>query len=454
MSGIDLTLNPKVLGVTLLVSVATGVVFGIVPAWIASRTNANAALKQQVRGTTSGRGHHRIRQTLIVVEVALALVLLGGAAVLQRGFDRLLERPGGWDRDRVVIGSLPVPETRIDTDAKRVVLFEALETRLAAIPGVEHAALATSLPLFSYNGDRAVLIQGQTAADANRLPAAFHTMVSSDFFATLGIRLTQGRLFPRGIKSRDAPVVIINEALARRLWPGQNPVGQRLGSMDSGQAYWSEVIGVVHDVDTVASLADPLTPYVVYKPLPQEPWGYVHVVLRAVPGLLRVDNLGDALRRAVASVDPDLVVDNIGSARQLAERQQANVLIAAKLLSGFALLGLALAAVGLYGVIAQLVAQRTPEFGIRIALGAQPRNVLQLVLGHGIRLTSIGILLGVVGAYALARLLGALMPRLARPDPVALGAVALCLFAVAVLACWVHARRATKVDPLIALRAE
>ncbi len=445
-----ISLNGPILALTLAVSLLTGILFGLAPAWFAARTDVNAVLKQQSRGASAGRGHHRIRQALIVAEVALALVLLGGAAILQRGFARLLERAAGWDTDRVLTATLPLPELRFDTDAKRIELFRRLEARLAALPGVEHAAIATSLPVFSYNGDRQVLTEGQTPGDAARLPAAFHVMVSPDYFATLGIPLVEGRLFPPDIKASDPRVVVINEALARRLWPGQSAIGRRLAGMDSGQAFWAEVVGVVRDVDTAASTRDPSTPFQVYKPLVHEPWGYVYVVLRsAAPAAL-----AEAARRAIAGTDPDLAAAQLGTVRQIVDEQQHNLVLAAKTLGWFAVLGLALAAVGLFGVISNIVAQRTGEFGIRLALGAQPRTVLALVLWQGLRLTLIGIVAGLAGAGALARLLNSLMPRIAGADPVALATVALLLFATATLACWLPARRATKVDPVIALRAE
>ena len=237
--GLEVSLNGPVLLLTLLISLLTGVLFGLAPAWFAARTDVNTALKQQSRGATAGRGHHRIRQALIVAEVALAFVLLGGAAILQRGFARLLERAAGWDTGSVLTATLPLPESRYDTDAKRIELYRRLESRLAALPGVAGAAIATSLPIFSYNGDRPILVEGQTPADAARLPVAFHVMVSPGYFATLGIPLLDGRLFPAGIKADDPRVIVINEGLARRLWPGHSPLGRRIGSMDSGQPYWA-----------------------------------------------------------------------------------------------------------------------------------------------------------------------------------------------------------------------
>lgn len=448
---VHIGLDLRILSLTLLIALLTGLLFGIVPAWFASRADVNTALKQQTRGGTAGRGHHHTRQLLIVGEVALALILLGGAAILQSGFADLLNRHTGWDADRIMTAALPVPETRAEyaTEAKRAELFRRLEERLARIPGVEQAAIATSLPIFSYNGDRQVFVDGQSQGDLN-LPAAFHVMVSASYFATMGIPLVEGRLYSPDIKVNDPRVVLVNESLARRLWPNDTAVGKRLASMDSGKPYWAEIIGVVRDVDTAASTRDPSTLYQVYKPLAHEAWGYVYLVLRSgAPAAL-----GETLRRTVSEVDPDLAVAYSGTVHQLVDSQQHNLRLAGKTLTAFAILGLVLAAVGLYGVISNVVAQRTGEFGIRLALGAQPGDVLRLVLRYGLTLCAVGVVVGLAGAWALARFLASLMPRVASVDLVSLVAVALTLFVTALLACWVPARRATKVDPLIALRAE
>ena len=450
-NSLDLSLDPKILALTFAVSLMTGILFGLVPAWFASRTDVNTALKSQGRGSTTGRGHHRVRQLLIVGEVALALVLLGGAAILQRGFSELLDRRTGWDTDRIVTAAIPIPQTREDlqTDDQRIELFRRLEERLQRIPGIERAALATSLPIFSHNSDRQVFTDRQAQGDPN-LPAAFTIIVTSDYFATMGIPLVEGRIFSADTKRTDPQVVLINESLARRLFPNDTAVGQRIAAMDSGKPYWAEIIGVVRDVDVAANTRDPSTPYQLYKPVAQEPWGFIFAVLRSPAP----DSLVETLRRTITEVDPDLAAAYAGTVRQLVDQQQHNLRLAGQTLTGFALLGLLLAAVGLYGVISSLVAQRTAEFGIRLALGASPRNILALVLRHGLVLCAIGVALGLVGALALARFLASLMPRVASLDPIALLAVAFTLFATAALACWLPARRATKVDPLIALRAE
>ncbi|MBK8475751.1 MAG: ABC transporter permease [Opitutaceae bacterium] len=449
--GLHLGLDPKILLLTFAISLGTGLLFGFAPAWLASRTDVNTALKQQARGSTPGGGHHRVRQALIVAEVALALVLLGGAAILQRGFAQMLERRTGWDTEHAITAQLPIPETRkeFETEPQRAVLFRRLEARLIALPGVEQAAIATSVPIFSYNGDRQILKEEQSPGDPN-LPAAFHVMVTSRYFAALGIPLVEGRLFDLGLKREDPRTIVINQSLAQRLWPRGGAIGQRIGSMDNGKPYWAEVIGVVRDVDGAANTRDPSTPFQIYKPLFQEPWSNVHIILRGPAAA----SLGEPLRRAIAEVDADLAASGAGTVRQTIDQQQHNLVLAGKTLTAFALLGLVLASVGLYGVISNLVAQRTGEFGIRLALGARPADVLGLVLRHGLILCAIGAGIGLVGAFALGRLLASLMPRLASVDPLALFTVTVTLFVTAVVACWLPARRATKVDPMIALRAE
>ena len=445
-----ISLDPVTLGITLAVSLATGVLFGIFPAWLAARTDVNAVLKQQARGSSAGRGQTRARNLLIVAEVALALVLLGGAGVMQRGLARMLERPAGWDTGRVLTATLPVPDARINNDAQRSAYFLRLESRLAALPGVESAAIATSLPVNGYNGDRQVLLEGQAPGSAVQFPTASHVMVTPGFFATLGIPLLEGRLFPPDTRANGPRVVVINASLARALWPGGSAIGRRLCSMDSSQPFWAEVIGVVRDVDSVANVQPPATPFVVYKPLVHEPWGWVYLVARSE----HPDTLVEPMRRVVEELDPDMPAYGILTVPEAVRQAQRNLRLSAQLLGAFALLGLALAAVGIYGVTANLVAQRTGEFGIRLALGARPGDLMQLVLRHGLTLAGTGLVIGVAGALGLSRYLGSIMPRAAGLDLPSLAAVSGLLLLVTLLACFVPARRVTKVDALEALRTE
>ena len=448
--GLDMTLDGRILLVTFVIAALTGLVFGIVPAWLSSRADVVSALKSQSRGSTSGRGQHRMRQALIVAEVTLALTLLGGAGVMQRGFDKFLHKDVGWDVSRLLMGTLPLPEARFPTSEGRLEFFRKVEARLAALPGVEKVALTTGLPIWGYGSNRKVFTEKQAAADQANLPLASHVMITSDFFSALGVPFVEGHGFPADLKPGDPKVIIINQGLARRLWPGQSAVGQRLASINGSDTTWSEVIGVVRDTESAANIGNERVPDQVFRSVVHETWSWIEFAIRSPsPG-----TLPESVRRAIAEVDPDLPADQLMTVTAAVEESQHNLLVVARLLDGFAALGLILAAVGLYGVISNLVAQRTSEFGIRLALGARPADVLNLVLRHGLKLTAIGLVLGLGGAYGLSRLLNAIMPRLVSPDFLALGGMTVVLFGVAALACWLPARRATKVDPLVALRAE
>lgn len=448
--GLDIALDLTVVGVTFALALITGVFFGVVPAWLGSRFDINAALKSQARGTSGSRESQRLRQALIVGEITLALVLLSGAAMMHRGFDRFLRVETGWDTDRIVAGALPSFGDRYVSYDERVEAIRQIQDRLETLPGVESAAFATSLPIYGYNAQRQILMEGQTAGDAALLPTAFHTMVTPNYFETVGIELVRGQTFTRDLSFEDPGVAIINESLAQQLWPNEDPIGRRLGSMDSGTAYWLEVIGVVRDVKPAASLSPPATRFTVYKPVAQEPWGWTYVVLRGpAPG-----SLIEPLRRSLHDLDPALLPDNVATVDQLVDQWGYNLRLAGQTLSLFGLLGLVLSAIGVYGVIANLVAQRTGEFGIRMALGAQPADVRAIVLQQALTLSGIGLVIGFGGAWALGRFLHANMPLLVSIDPVAILAVAGLLVVVALGACWFPARRAMQVDPMVALRDE
>lgn len=448
--GLTLPIDGRILLVTFAVAAVTGVIFGIVPAWLSSRTDVVTALKSQSRGSTGGRSQHRMRQLLIIGEVTLALVLLGGAAVMQRGFDNFLKKDVGWDTQRVLTGALSIRETRFPEPKDRLEFFRKVETRLAALPGVEKVALTTGVPIWGYGTTRKVFTEKMANADQANLPVATHTLITPDFFDVLGVPFAAGHGFTTDIKPGDPHTIVINQALARQLWPDQNPIGQRLASLNEGKTVWSEVIGVVRDTQSAADMGNERVPGQVFRSAVHEPWAWMRFVIRAQsPGTLM-----EPVRRAIAEVDADLPADNLMTVSSAIEQGTHNLVVIAQILGGFAVLGLVLAAIGLYGVISNLVAQRTSEFGIRLALGAKPSDVLNLVLRHGVNLTLIGLVLGLGGAYGLSRLLASIMPRLVSADPVALGGMALLLFLVATLACWLPARRATKVDPMVALRSE
>jgi predicted permease len=448
--GFHIPMDARVLGATLAFSVLSGIMFGFVPALFASRADVNVTLKQGTRGSTASRGHHRLRHALIIGEVALALVLLGGAAIMNRGFSNLLQRDPGWDAGRVLTGAITLPETRFDNGPTRIEFYRRLETRLAALPGVEHVALASSLPLFNYTSDQPMFIDGPAGDGQAQNPVASNVMVTPDYFAAMGIRIVEGHTFPADIKADGPHLLLLNESFAHLLWPHESAVGKRLGRSNEGKTDWWEVIGVVNDVEPAVAISNPATRFAVYRPLVEEPWSYINFVVRAEnPG-----SLTDSVRRAAAEIDPDLPAEGLGTVRQFVDRTQHNIVIVGQMLTGFAALGLVLAAVGLYGVISHLVALRTTEFGIRFALGARPQDVMSDVLRRGLRLALTGLAIGLTGAYGLGRFLMSIMPRLAVADPLALAVMAVLLLGVALVACWLPARRAARVDPIAALRAE
>jgi predicted permease len=442
-------IDGTVLGLTLLVSLLTGAVFGIVPALFASRTDVNATLKSQSRGSTSGRGHNRMRQALIIGEIALALVLLGGAAIMNRGFGRMLHRETGWDMEHILTGIISLPEARYDA-ARRVTFYRELETKLAALPGVDNVTLTNVSPLYNYYSEAPVFIDAPAAGAEGAKITASQVLITPTYFATLGIPLLEGRGFAADVK-RDGPrQIVINEKLAKAFWPGESAVGKRLGTVVNNANVWLEVIGVVGHTEAAGDITKPRTELYLYSPLVQEPWAFMNVMIRS----RHPAALADTARRAVSELDADLALDRVGTIPQQVDRNQHNLIVVGYMLAGFAALGLVLASVGLYGVISHLVSQRTGEFGIRLALGATPRDMLSDVLLRGMRLAGIGLLLGLAGAYGLGKFLESFMPRLAASDPFAIVDVAGLLLAVALLACWFPARRAMKVDPITALRAE
>jgi putative ABC transport system permease protein len=448
---LPLPIDGRILAASFLVSVVAGIAFGLLPAWLASRNDVVTTLKQQSRGSTSGRGQRLARQGLIVAEVALALALLAVAGVMIRGFEAMLRKDAGWDTGRVLTANIGLPEqSTYDTEDKRRVAIDKLERSLAQIPGAEQTAICSTPPLFGYSRTGPIQVEGQTPEDPLHQPTAGYFMVGSGFFATLGIPLREGRLFPPDLRADHPPLVVIGESLARRFWPHESAIGKRIGDRDKGKVVWREVIGVVRDISFPLNLANPDTVLQVYKPLVQEPWGYLFVLVRGpAPASFK-----EQVRRAVADLDRDVAVQQMYTVAEASHQYQHNLMVINNTLGGFALLGLVLAAVGLYGVISNLVANRTAEFGIRLALGARQADVLALVLGSGVKLTLAGLVVGAGLAYALIRLLGTEMPRMAAADPTTLALVVVVLSVVALFACYWPARRATRVDPVEALRAE
>jgi putative ABC transport system permease protein len=451
LPGAKVSLDFRVFGFALICSVLTGLIFGTVPAWLASRADVNEALRENVRGSSAGRSHQRLRNALIVGEVAFALILLTGAGLFLRGLQRFANLDSGWRVDGLVTAQVSLPRAKYTNDAQRRDFHQRIEERLAAIPGVQHVALSNSQQVWSFNSSGGFVVEGRPEPAPGQYPEIFREPVSTGYFETLGIRLISGRTFTSADTADRPAVVIINETTARRFWPNESPIGKRIGSPNPNNRNWQEVVGVVNDVAFPASLGEPYTRLQSFRPLAQTPTDSVNVALRTS---VAPESIANALRGAVAELDPALPAHQIRTARSLVERSLGSVSLLGSLLGAFAALGLALAAVGIYGVISYSVVQRTGEIGIRMALGARTSDVLRLVLGKGGRLILLGALLGLGGASGVARFLATAIPTLPTRDPAAMGAIALALIAVALAACYLPARRATKVDPMVALRHE
>lgn len=437
------TLNFSVLGFALAVSAVTGLAFGLVPAWLASRVDVNAALKQGTRGATGDRSQHRLRNGLIVLQMALALMLLAGAGLVISGLQRFGVRDPGWRVEGLTVGYLSLPDSEYGDAPRRLAFARRLQETLSALPGVERAAIASALPISGFRSSTDLAVENQPEPRRGHRRMRNVSSVTPGYFATLRMRLLEGREFTDADAAGRPDTVIVNETLARTYWPGASAVGKRIGFPGA----WLEVVGVVNDVRFPSDPGEPSTPFQSYRPLAQDSSGSLVVAVRGTVSV-------DALRRAVCELDSNLPLSQVGSVRSIVGQMLDQAAVAGWLLGGFAALGLLLAALGIYGVIAGFVAQRTNEIGVRMALGAQVRDVLMLVLGRGLKLALVGTLLGSLGAIGLTRLLGSVAPGLESNSPLVLVEVAGLLMAVALFACWLPAHRAAQVDPMVALRSE
>jgi putative ABC transport system permease protein len=450
LPGASVRLDYKVFGFALLCSLLTGVMFGTVPAWFASRADVNLALRDNARGSTAGRSQHRLRYTLIVGEVAFAMVLLAAAGLFLRGLQRFINADPGWQVDGLVTAQMSLRGEKYADDKERVVFLTELENRLRRLPGVQHAAIGSSHPVFAFNSSSSFLVEGRPEPPPDKYPEMFFEPVSSDYFETLGAGLEQGRSFNAADTADHPYVVIINKTAARTFWPNENAVGKRISSTGPKRDFF-EIVGVVDDLAFPGSLGEPYTRYQGFVPMTQASPAYLNIFLRTSE---KPETLGNSLRNLVAGLDPELPVYRIRSARAAVDEALGSISLLGSLLGAFATIGLILAAIGIYGVVSYTVVQRTGELGIRMALGAQSRDVLWLVLGKGAILVLIGALLGALGAYGVSRLLISVIPSLPTRDPLILAVAAFALVAVALVACYIPARRATRVNPLVALRSE
>jgi putative ABC transport system permease protein len=442
----EIALDTRVLGFTLLVSLLIGVVFGLAPALQASRPDLNETLKEGGKGGGSGSRGARARDALIVVEVAMALVLLVGAGLLIKSFRRLQEIDPGFDPRNLLTMRLFLPQSKYAEPQQRQAFFEQALKRIESLPGVQAVGTSTWIPTLG-GGDTYFTIEGMPFSDPNRKVTAFNPMVSHDYLRAMKIPLVKGRHFTEPeTKEEKAKTVIINEAFARAYFADVEPLGKRL-IVDMGEPWTCEIVGVVGDTTQFALNISALP--AMY--LPSIRAGVAAVVVRASGDPLA---LTASVREAVREVDKDQPIASVRSMDQIISGMAGETRFRTLLMGVFAAVALLLSAIGIYGVIAYSVAQRTREMGIRMALGAQGRSVLGLVIGQGMKLTLIGVGVGIAGALALTRALSSLLFNVSATDPLTFVGVSALLGLAALLACYVPARRATKVDPLVALRCE
>jgi predicted permease len=450
LPGASVKLDYRVFGFALLCSLLTGLLFGTVPALFASRADVNRSLRDNSRGSTAGRSQHKLRHTLIIGEVAFAMVLLAAAGLFLRGLQRFINSDPGWRVDGLLTAQMSLSGEKYEDDKKRALFLKELENRLSIVPGVERLAIGSSPPVFGFYSSSSFLVEGQPEPPKDQYLEIFIEPVSPHYFETLGAHLLQGRAFTDADAADRPKVVIINETTARRFWPNDSPIGKRISNAGEKRQY-SEIVGVVNDIGFPGSLGEPYTHFQAFVPLAQLPTSYLTISLRSSTA---PEAIGPSVRNAVASLDPSLPVYRIRTAREAVKSGLGSISLLGSLLGAFATVGMVLAAIGIYGVVSYTVAQRTGELGIRLALGAQARDVLWLVLRKGAVLILVGTFFGVIGGYGVARLLISLIPSLPTRDPFVLPLVGFGLFLIALLACYIPARRATKVDPLVALRSE
>ncbi|HVI71368.1 MAG TPA: ABC transporter permease, partial [Pyrinomonadaceae bacterium] len=454
----SLKLDTRILAFTLLISIVTGIIFGLVPALQSANIDLNDALKQSSTRTTSTG---RLRNGLIVSEVALSLVLLVGAGLLIQTLFQLFRQYAVLEPEKVLTVRTVLPRQssgntpgKYSEPQRRNNFYQQVLDRVEKLPGVVSAGYTTSVPLRWKGGSSGFYPEGIREPIPGMAYDATHRQVTTDYLKTMNIPLRQGRYFTQADNEQSMPVAIVNEQMARQYWPGENALGRRfkIGGPDSDLP-WTTIVGIVADVRQMG-IDEPVKAemYLPNRQITHNPW--------FIPRDLAIRTTGDPMslvglvRQAIREVDPDQPVSNIATMADVLGEEAAQRRMGMIMLVAFAGLALLLASLGIYGVLAYFVTQHTNEIGVRLALGATPRNILFLVLKKGMGLTLLGVVIGVVASFALTRLMSSLLFGVKASDPLTFVAVPLLLAAVALLACAIPARRATKVDPMVALRYE
>jgi putative ABC transport system permease protein len=441
--------NLPVLAFTLAVSLLTGIVFGLVPALEASRVNLSESLKESSRGNAGSPRGRRVRDVLVVAEVGLALVLLVGAGLMIRSFLRLQAVNPGFDASNLLTLRVVLPASKYPDEGRMIAFFRQAVASFRTLPGVRSASAVSALPFADLGAATAFTIEGRPALAVGDKLITDVRVVDEEYFRTMRIPIVAGRTFTAQEAVENRKVAVINEAMARQYFAGENPVGKRIVVNMMTDPYPTEIIGIVGDA-RYAELVGELRP-MVYWPPPTLTYSSMTFILRTAGD---PENLAPAARREILAIDKDQPVADVRTMESWLAESVARTRFGTLLLGAFAGLALTLAAAGLYGVMSYSVAQRRSEIGVRMALGAQTRDVLRLVIRQGLALVLAGVVLGLLGALALTRVMRSLLYQVSVTDPLTFAAIVLLLMGVSWVACYIPARRATRVDPLTALRYE
>jgi putative ABC transport system permease protein len=444
----DVAVDRWVLGWTALVSLGSGILFGIAPAWHGMGLNLNDSLKETGRGATALGAANRLRSLLVISEIALSLMLLIGAGLLIRSFVRLQQVHPGFTAQQIVTMDLSIPRARYPEPPQIANFYNRLLQRVALLPGVTSAAMTCSLPPNGLQISDNFLAEGQPLVDDSKAPIGSALAITPGYFHTLGVPLLQGRDFTERDIKNAPPVVIINQTLARQFFGNANPLGKRLkeGGSDRKGNPWMEIVGVVGDVK-YEGLGTPTAP-AFYWPLDQGPLRSMSLVLRTT---LPAESAAASVRAEMRQIDPDIPLARVNTIENLINESVAQPRFRTFLIAAFSAVAMLLASIGIYGVVAYSVTQRTHEIGVRMALGAQRHDVLQLVVRQGMVLALIGVVIGVIGALVLTRVIANLLFGVGPTDPLTFILVSVFLTLVALFASYLPARRAAKLDPVKAL---
>jgi len=448
----NIRLDGRVLWFTLALSLLTGLIFGLAPALQTSHLKLSEALKEGARTGAGGAGRHaqRIRGIFIVAEVALTLALLVGAGLLVRSFWRLQHINPGFRTDHLLTLRVTLWGSKYRQGAQAVSFYDRLQERLAALPGVVSASATSDIMLRRLATSASFTIENRPRDPGELALELPFDRAQPNYFQTMGVQLLRGRAFTAQDTRENPRVAIVNETFVKRYFPNDDPVGKRFTFGGGGpNARWITIVGVVRD--TKRQGVDQPVRIESWMPLAQMPSGSMDVVLRTTGDPLALSN---AVREAVWSIDRDLPIPSIQTMEQILSERVAQRRLNMLLLGLFALVALVLAAVGIYGVMSYAVTQRTHEIGVRVALGAQTRDVLRLVVGQGMMLALAGVVIGLIATFILTRLMATLLFGVSATDPITFAAIAVLMLGVALAACYIPARRAAKVDPMIALRCE